>query len=222
MANNSFTFDSNQNLNTVSAAGSAIIGNVRIDQTTPGTTNGVQVNAALPAGTNVIGQVYGAATTVTVTVQRPNDTNAYTANDAWSSSTSAPAAITFANCVRASGKSSLLTDMVVIDSANQATLLQGELWLFDTAPTVINDNAAFTITDAEYATVVAKIPFSIDSAGNVTSGAGGNAGCFVTGINALITSVSSTNLTGLIKAINAYTPVAQESLTFRLKFVEVD
>ncbi len=38
-------------------AGSAIIGNVRIDQTTPGTTNGVQVNAALPVGTNVIGKV---------------------------------------------------------------------------------------------------------------------------------------------------------------------
>lgn len=37
--------------------GSAIIGRVGIDQTTPGTTNGVQVNAALPAGTNVIGHV---------------------------------------------------------------------------------------------------------------------------------------------------------------------
>ncbi len=36
-------------------AGSNIIGNVRIDQTTPGTTNGVQVNAALPAGSNIIG-----------------------------------------------------------------------------------------------------------------------------------------------------------------------
>jgi hypothetical protein len=39
------------------AAGSNIIGNVRIDQTTPGTTNGVQVNAALPAGSNSIGSV---------------------------------------------------------------------------------------------------------------------------------------------------------------------
>src|SRR6185312_2928303 len=36
-------------------AGSAIIGKVGIDQTTPGTTNGVQVNAALPTGTNTIG-----------------------------------------------------------------------------------------------------------------------------------------------------------------------
>lgn len=38
-------------------AGTNIIGKVGIDQTTPGTTNGVQVNAALPAGTNIIGTV---------------------------------------------------------------------------------------------------------------------------------------------------------------------
>ena len=52
----------------VLAAGTAIIGKVGIDQTTPGTTNGVQVNAALPAGTNVIGHVIadsGSTTAVT-------------------------------------------------------------------------------------------------------------------------------------------------------------
>lgn len=38
-------------------AGSAIIGKVGIDQTTPGTTNGVQINAAVPAGANTIGTV---------------------------------------------------------------------------------------------------------------------------------------------------------------------
>lgn len=38
-------------------AGAAIIGKVGIDQTTPGTTNGVQVNAALPAGANLLGKV---------------------------------------------------------------------------------------------------------------------------------------------------------------------
>lgn len=38
-------------------AGSALVGKVGIDQTTPGTTNGVQVNAALPAGTNAIGKL---------------------------------------------------------------------------------------------------------------------------------------------------------------------
>lgn len=38
-------------------AGTALIGKVGIDQTTPGTTNGVQINAAIPAGSNVIGHV---------------------------------------------------------------------------------------------------------------------------------------------------------------------
>lgn len=49
------------------AAGSAIIGKVSIDQTTPGTTNGVQVNAALPAGTNKIGALTTVDTVTAVT-----------------------------------------------------------------------------------------------------------------------------------------------------------
>lgn len=44
-------------LNAALPAGTNNIGKVGIDQTTPGTTNGVQVNAALPAGTNNIGRV---------------------------------------------------------------------------------------------------------------------------------------------------------------------
>jgi hypothetical protein len=51
------------------AAGSSIIGNVRIDQTTPGTTNGVQVNAALPAGSNVIGHVIADTGSTTAATQ---------------------------------------------------------------------------------------------------------------------------------------------------------
>lgn len=39
------------------SSGSNLVGKVGIDQTTPGTTNGVQVNAALPVGTNSIGQI---------------------------------------------------------------------------------------------------------------------------------------------------------------------
>jgi hypothetical protein len=48
-------------------AGAAIIGKVGIDQTTPGTTNGIQVNAALPAGTNLMGKVGIDQTTVGTT-----------------------------------------------------------------------------------------------------------------------------------------------------------
>lgn len=49
-------------------AGGANAWPVQISQTTPGTSNGVQVNAALPAGTNVIGHVIadtGSTTAVT-------------------------------------------------------------------------------------------------------------------------------------------------------------
>jgi len=53
----------NQNLTTINTtagaavpAGTNLIGKVGIDQTTPGTTNGVQVNAALPSGSNLIGK----------------------------------------------------------------------------------------------------------------------------------------------------------------------
>ena len=38
-------------------AGSALIGKVGVDQTTPGTTNRVDIGAALPAGTALLGKV---------------------------------------------------------------------------------------------------------------------------------------------------------------------
>ena len=47
-------------------AGANLIGKVGIDQTTPGTTNGVQVNAALPAGANVIGHVINDASSAVI------------------------------------------------------------------------------------------------------------------------------------------------------------
>lgn len=42
---------------TTLGAGSNLVGKVGIDQTTPGTTNGVQINAAIPSGTNLMGKV---------------------------------------------------------------------------------------------------------------------------------------------------------------------
>lgn len=179
-----------------------------------GTANDASASNPVPTSGN--------AATVTTSVTRPNDTNAYTANDAWSDSTSAPSALTFSNVLRTSGGTALIVGLDVISTANKATALQGELWLFDTAPTVINDNAAFTITDGEYETVVAKIPFVLDSPGNSAADASGNTGTFVDGLNILVTGVSSANLTGLIKVLNAYTPVAQEKLTFRLKVLRID
>jgi hypothetical protein len=57
-------------------AGSAVAGKFGIDQTTPGTTNGVQINAALPAGTNVIGHVITDSGTITAVTAVTAITNA--------------------------------------------------------------------------------------------------------------------------------------------------
>lgn len=60
----SISASSTPNGSTVGAVTSLASGTtVAIDQTTPGTTNGVQVNAALPAGTNTIGGVTQTPTT---------------------------------------------------------------------------------------------------------------------------------------------------------------
>lgn len=56
-------------VNAALPAGTNVIGKVSIDQTTPGTTNGVQVNAALPAGTNTIGSVKLTDGTNTATIK---------------------------------------------------------------------------------------------------------------------------------------------------------
>lgn len=47
----------NVTVNTALPAGSAVIGKVSIDQTTPGITNLIQVGGSLPSGTNVVGKV---------------------------------------------------------------------------------------------------------------------------------------------------------------------
>lgn len=151
---------------------------------------------------------------------RPNDTNAYTAGDTINESTSAGTVLTFTNCVRFEGGSGAIGKVTIDDSANVATKLQCELWLFDTAPaaaTIGYDNAAFAPTDAEMQTVAAVIPISTAYVGTSTSGAGGNA--FLTSgvVNIPFKCASSsTTLYGVLVARNAYVPVANEVFKVRI------
>jgi hypothetical protein len=273
-------------------AGSAVVGKVGIDQTTPGTTNLVAVSSissALPAGTNAIGKLAansgvdigdvdvtsvptdpfganadaasatgsisaklkGMATALGVTaldlgsgtggsrtlrtypdtaavhstrplsqqvtcstdVTLPTST-IYSINDAISDSTSSPTAggFTFTGAARSSGGSGIITDAVFTTSADAGTLLQGEIWLFNTSVTAINDNAVFAVSDAEIKTCVGKIAFTMEDAGN-------NGFYHATGLNIGFTCSGSANLRFLIKAKNAYTP-ATDVLTFVLKIVQ--
>jgi hypothetical protein len=117
----------------VLVAGSAIIGKVGIDQTTPGTTNGVQVNASLPAGTNVIGHVIadtGSTTAVTgnVTAVQATGTNLHAVIDSGSTTAVTQATGTNLHAVIDTGSTTAVTQAtgtnlhMVVDSGTVTTV----------------------------------------------------------------------------------------------------
>jgi hypothetical protein len=162
---------------------------------------------------------------ISTSYDRPADTTAYTAGDALSNSTSAPLALTFA-AGRFNGAGGDIVAAHMVDSANQATKLACELWLFQgsAAPVADNDNAAFTPTDAELAALVGVIQFTAANAfvGDATAGAGGNAitvGGHLTSPNFRLPfrcDPSLSSIFGLVVVRNAFTPVSAEKFTFRL------
>lgn len=159
----------------------------------------------------------GFPVTVSTDVTRPADTTAYAANDALSDSTSAPTSggFTFTSAARKSGGSGIITDAIFTTSADAATTLQAELWIFDTSVTNINDNSAFAVSDTEIKTCVAKIPFTMEDAGN-------NGFAHVQNLSIGFTCVGSANLRFLYRVKNAYTPANAEVITARLKIIQLD
>ena len=155
--------------------------------------------------------------TTKTSVTKSTDANAYTAGDVMSDSLSAPTAggFTVTSAARISGGSGIITDAVITTSADVATLLQGEIWLFDTSVTAVNDNAAFVVSDTEILTYIGKIPFTMEDAGN-------NGSCHVTGLNIGFTCSGSANLRFLIKVKNAYTGVASEVIGVMLKIIQTN
>ncbi len=168
-----------------------------------------------PAMTNAQ-PVSGNFVTCSTDVTRPADTTAYAVNDAISDSTSSPTSggYTFTSAARASGGSGIITDAIITTSADAGTLLQGEIWLFNTSVTNINDNAAFAVSDAEIKTCVGKIPFTLEDAGN-------NGFFHATNLNIGFTCSGSANLRYLLKAKNAYTPASAEVITCVIKVLQV-
>src|SRR5262245_20612842 len=92
------------------------------------------------------------------------NTTQYGTNEMWANSATAPTAYVFGEVANLSGT---ITDVVIVSSNDPATLLQGELWLFDDSTTLVNDNAAFALSDADALKLVGVIPFTL-----VTSVAG--------------------------------------------------
>lgn len=152
---------------------------------------------------------------------RPNNTTQYASGDVINDSASAPTPITFSGVGDLPGGGGLIVAAALIDGAAQATKLDGELWLFDTAPALDNDNAPFTPTDAELQALIGVIDLGdTPVVGDATSGIGGNC-VFQSGPSSNLPlpfkCVSGSQaLYGVIVARNAYTPVALETFAVRL------
>jgi len=147
---------------------------------------------------------------------RPADTVAYTSGDAISDSTSAPTVITFngpsSNGVVVAGFGEMVSIFnTTIISSKAAAALQLELWLFNSVPTAINDNAAFSLSDPDSLKCQTVIPLTISSTtgnnGRVFSGYSRNRFRFLP---------QEPNIYGLLKTTQAYTPVSAETFNIQI------
>lgn len=207
------------------ATAATITGTAMLWEDTSDTLRPVSAAKPLPIAPQAseahLGEVGGRTRQITTTLTRPADTTAYAAGDAVTDSTSSPTVITFASAARVNNGSGTIIGATCVDSANQATKAQLELWLFDTTATPDNDNAAFTPTDAELLTIVGVIPFNVWYVGDATSGAGGNAVSVAANLSlAYQCGAASTSLFGLVVVRNAYTPVSAEQFSIRLRCMQ--
>lgn len=169
-------------------------------------------------------------------ITRPADTTAYASGDVIATSTSAPVAQKLLLAASKLGGYGLIKSVHLLDSANESTKLQADLFLFNAAVGLDNDNAAFTPTDAEMATCVAIIPLydkSVDlvpstdavlttvSPSVIVGDASSNCLFIRDNINKIFKCApDSRDLWYVIVPRNAYTPVSGEVFTVSLAIMQ--
>lgn len=159
---------------------------------------------------------YGITDNVNTTFVRPADTTAYAALDAVTNSTSAPTILTFSSVARKAGGSGYITTARLQKSTVTTTNATFRLYLFNTAITSVNDNAAYTLLWANRASLVGQINFTLATAGSGSD----TAAATETNINlAFECAAADTNLYGILMATAAYTPASQENFRVDL-FIE--
>ena len=154
-----------------------------------------------------------ATRTVSRSFTRPADTVAYASGDVVNNSTTAPVIMTFSGMSREPGRGGTIQSAVLTMSSVASLAAELDLYLFDTAPVMQNDNAVWSPSDTEIQALVAVISFySVQrrtSANNVQYVAG-------TLGQSYTCTPTSTNLFGLLVARNGYVPASSEQFTVRL------
>lgn len=173
--------------------------------------------ASLDTGSGVqSGKIVPWDTSVDVSMTRTNDSNPYVANDAITTATSSASGYSLSNCGLVTGGMGVIYDAALILSDPNAVLCNFEVWLFDTAPAIPNDNAAFAFTDAEAQTVVAVLQFYSSR----YSDSSNNRIYNMWNPPEMFKCNASANLTGVLKTLTAFTPVAQSTFELKLKIIQ--
>lgn len=146
---------------------------------------------------------------------RPNDTNAYGANDVVCNSTSAPAVLTFADVGPSGGGEVWITgvDLRIDAAAVPAGMTIMRLHLYNAAPTPINDNAAFDLPSGDRAKYLGFIdlPTPVDVGATLWS----STEELFYAVRKQVT-LASANLYGILVTVTAYTPTAEVVKTVRV------
>lgn len=154
---------------------------------------------------------FGAAVTLT----RPNDTNAYAANDVIGAATGSTAALTFALGAGA-GEYMITSSSLEIDAT---AVISGEtsyiLYLYNvTPPSALGDNVAWDLPSGDRASFLGSVnlgtPIDLGSTLYVEA----------SGINKQIT-LASANVFGYVVTVGAYTPTASRVRVITLHSVKV-
>lgn len=168
---------------------------------------------------NAQGLLRPVSKTIDASYTRPADTTAYEAGDVLANSTSAATILTLAGMARDAGGGGVIQNAVMIDSVAAATKPWVELYLFDTAPAMQNDNAAWAPSDAELERCLGVLVFdgTATNAFKTTS----NGGLVATGAVSLSYQclAGSTSLFAIAVLRNAYTPAMGEKFNFRLSVI---
>ncbi len=154
-----------------------------------------------------------------VAFTRPANTTAYAIGDEVSNSATATSVVPlkFENVTRSPLWTATILDAMLVDDTNEATLPALELWLFTSPPTTAGDNVTCAFSDADLVDrLVHVIPFYVSYAGILSTG--GNTVFSAPGINQSFYAPGG-NLFGIYLARNAYTPLASEIFTTKLRFL---
>lgn len=158
-----------------------------------------------------------ATKTVDVSFTRPADTTTYASGDTMCNSTSAPTIMTLSNMASGNGGGGIIQGITFIDSVAAALYPEFDLYLFDTAPVMQNDNAAFAASDSEMLACVGVIRFP--AALGVPAGA--NMTIDLDNVSKSYNcAAGSTSLYAIMVARNAYVPSSGEVFKFRFHILQ--